>query len=171
MAMEKGDSCNVSCISGSAHAGTHVDLPFHFSDAAAEPPLDVFFGPAVVIEVEDWAAVSNLHTREGMRVLFKTRNSSTPSHEFDPQFFCLDAHAVQWLVDRNASLVGVDGPSVDPADSRDLPNHKKLLAAEIGILENLDLSAADPGEYTLSALPLFIPGADAAWVRAVLIRP
>lgn len=38
----------------------------------------------------------------------------------------------------------------------------------IHILEGLDLSAVEPGDYRLTALPLFIEGADGSPVRAIL---
>jgi arylformamidase len=41
----------------------------------------------------------------------------------------------------------------------------------MAILEGVVLDAVEPGIYTLIALPLRIPGADASPVRAVLVRP
>jgi arylformamidase len=168
LSMRSGDSCNVSSVRGSSHAGTHVDLPLHFSDDATEPALDAFMGPAVVIEVDDWARLDSIAVRPGFRVLFKTRNSLADRRAFDPDFVCLSADAVTWLVRNGVVLVGVDGPSVDRADSSDLANHHALHAAGIAILENLDLSAAPAGECELIALPLRIAGADATWVRAAI---
>lgn len=168
--MEAGDSCNVSEIRGSSHAGTHVDLPYHFGFEVEEPSLEAFVGPAVVIEVNDWAALSDLTIPMSRRVLFKTRNSRTESTRFDAEFDCLPPSATDWLIENRAVLVGVDGPSVDPVDSKELDNHKRLASAGIAILENLDLTRAEPGEYDLIALPLKVPGADATWVRAVLLK-
>jgi len=67
-------------------------------------------------------------------------------------------------------LVGTDGMSIDPAGDDDLPAHRILLEAGIVLIENLDLTHAPPGRYELIALPLLIPGADGAPVRA-LLRP
>ncbi len=67
-------------------------------------------------------------------------------------------------------LVGLDGPSVDPFDSRTLEAHRLLAAAGVAILEGLDLSRAEPGEWALIALPLRLEGGDAAPVRAALAR-
>jgi arylformamidase len=94
----------------------------------------------------------------------------TPTERFDRDFFCLNRQAVEWLVKSGAVLVGVDGPSVDPVESEALDNHRALDSGGIAILENLDLTFAAPGAYTLIALPLRIPGADATWVRAVLTK-
>jgi arylformamidase len=70
MQMRHGDSCNVTSITMSAHAGTHVDAPKHYSDDGAgidAVPLDVLIGPARVvtllstmITVEDLESVSRI---------------------------------------------------------------------------------------------------------------
>ena len=54
-------------------------------------------------------------------------------------------------------------------DSKTLPIHHALGAANITILENLDLRAVPAGCYDLIALPLRLAGADGSLVRAVLI--
>jgi len=170
MRMDRGDSCNVSALAASAHAGTHVDLPLHYSSDETLPDLGVFVGPATVIAVDDWEELSSHQVKPGRRVLFKTRNSSNSSSNFDNDFFCIDSSVVECLVEMQAVLIGVDGPSVDPVTSTTLDNHHALHRAGITILENLDLLQVEPGDYELIALPLKIPGADATWVRAVLRR-
>lgn len=169
MRLDRGDSCNVTCVHGSSHAGTHVDLPPHILSAGENPPLDTFMGPAVVVEVEEWEPVRHLNIAPGLRVLFKTRNSHTPHTVFDEGFEVIPSWIPEWLASRSVVLLGVDAPSVDPPDSKDLPNHRALIATGIAILENLDLSDVPPGEAELVALPLRIPEADATWVRAVLV--
>ncbi len=73
-----------------------------------------------------------------------------------------------WLGELGVRLLGLDIPSVDAIDSRDLPNHRALASAGVHILESLDLSAVRPGIYELIALPLKITGGEAAPVRAIL---
>ena len=72
--------------------------------------------------------------------------------------------------ERGVLLVGIDYLSIasyrDPA-----PTHEALLPAGVTILESLDLRAVDPGWWTLTCLPLRIPGADGAPARALLSRP
>jgi arylformamidase len=65
-------------------------------------------------------------------------------------------------------LVGVDVPSVDALDSKDLPIHHALAKAGIQILESLMLERVAAGEYELIALPVKLVGSDGAPVRAVL---
>lgn len=169
MRIAGGDLCNVTAFTASAHAGTHADMPVHIREGAPEFSLDTYVGPCVVVAAGDWGSLPDIEPR--LRVLFKTKNSWTPTDCFDPGFDYPPGHAIEWLIERQALLVGMDGPSVDAPDSPDLPNHRRLCDAWIAIIENLDLSAVDPGRYELIALPLRIPGADATWVRAVLRTP
>ena len=67
-------------------------------------------------------------------------------------------------------LIGLDTPSIDPADSVLLPSHRVALQAGISLIENLDLTEVEAGEYELIALPLKLEGVEASPVRAIL-RP
>jgi arylformamidase len=64
--------------------------------------------------------------------------------------------------------IGIDTPSVDLQDSKDLPAHRAILKHRIAILEGLALASVEPGEYELLAQPLKLKDADASPVRAVL---
>lgn len=150
-AVSKGDATNVSAVRGSSHAATHIDHPSHLYEGAAEPRLETFVGPTIVVERIDRLA----NVAPNMRVLIKGEHPLEPDD-------------VDFLIGRGVVLVGVETMSVDALDSNDLPNHHKLLSAGIAILESLDLTDASPGVYELIALPLKIPNADATWVRAVL---
>src|SRR5438876_9516034 len=49
-----GDTVNVGAVTMSVHTGAHIDAPFHFSDdlpAIDQIPLEVFIGPAIVLDV------------------------------------------------------------------------------------------------------------------------
>jgi arylformamidase len=65
-------------------------------------------------------------------------------------------------------LVGIDTPSVDPFDSKELEAHQMLAAHDMANLEGLMLDDVAEGEYELIALPLRLAGADGSPVRAVL---
>jgi arylformamidase len=73
-----------------------------------------------------------------------------------------------WLASLGVTLVGIDTPSVDPADSKTLDSHQQLLRHDMRVLENLVLDDVAPGDYELIALPLKMTGADASPVRAIL---
>ena len=73
-----------------------------------------------------------------------------------------------WLGARGVVLVGLDTPSVDRFDSKDLPSHHALLRHGIANLECLELGGVPAGRWELVALPLRLAGRDASPVRAVL---
>ena len=72
------------------------------------------------------------------------------------------------LATKNIALVGIDTPSIDPADSQSLPSHHQLLAHNMRVLECLVLDDVAEGDYELIALPLRLMRADASPVRAIL---
>ena len=69
---------------------------------------------------------------------------------------------------RGVVLIGIDTPSVDPFESKDLEAHHAFADHDMAILEGLILDAVQDGEYELIAPPLRLKGADASPVRAVL---
>ena len=73
------------------------------------------------------------------------------------------------LTDAGVRLIGVESDSVAPAAETGVV-HRALLSQQVVLLENLDLSAVEEGDYFLFAAPVKIAGADGAPVRAVLIE-
>ncbi|KAF5414296.1 MAG: Kynurenine formamidase [Candidatus Methanophagaceae archaeon] len=78
-----GDGYNLTRFSGSAHTGTHIDAPFHFS--ANGKTVDVLslydlIGEALVVHVNaDTISADELQKVDlsrYTRILFKTRNSA-----------------------------------------------------------------------------------------------
>jgi arylformamidase len=180
MRIEDGSSCNVSTMRMSVHCGTHTDAPLHFDGRGADMAsvdLDPYIGPCRVIEVRgagDPPLVPAVELtadrlRGVRRVLLRTSDRSGWDR-FDPTFTAVGPQAAQALVRAGVVLVGIDTPSVDHADSKDLAGHHVLLRGGVAILENLDLSRVEPGDYELIALPLRIVGSDSSPVRAIL-RP
>ena len=66
--------------------------------------------------------------------------------------------------------VGVDYLSVGGFEKDGLETHLELLGAEVWIIEGLNLSAVEPGNYELACLPMKLIGSDGAPARAAL-RP
>ncbi|GIV85818.1 MAG: kynurenine formamidase [Candidatus Roseilinea sp.] len=179
-----GDSCNVTAITMSAHAGTHVDAPRHYSDDGVgidAVPLDVLIGPArvVTLDVADAITLADLQNaigdlphaiRAAPRLLIRTRASHIPDDVWDDTFAHIDPQAADWLGANGLRLIGTDAPSVDPAASRALPAHRAFLRHGVIIIENLRLQGVPDGEYELLALPLKIAGGDAGPARVVLRR-
>jgi arylformamidase len=67
-----------------------------------------------------------------------------------------------------SKLVGWDYLSIEKFGSRDFPAHHALLGAGVVIVEGLDLSQVEPGEYELTCLPLKVAGGDGAPARVIL---
>lgn len=100
------------------------------------------------------------------RVLIKTRR--TAPERWTEEFRSVSPGAVRMLLESGVMLIGLDTPSIDPADSTLLLSHRVALQGGISIIENLDLSQVEAGDYELIALPLKLEGVEASPVRAVL---
>lgn len=179
--IEDGADANVTHIQMSAHAGTHVDAPFHFlggnAHAVDQLSLKVLTGRAYVLPLPEVDLITAAVLEEAdipprtRRLLFKTRNSdfwADASLSFQTGFVAVSPDAAQHLVDRGVKLVGVDYLSVAPYHESVL-THKILLNAGVVIVEGLDLSKVSQGRYTLYCLPLKMVGSDGAPARAILI--
>jgi arylformamidase len=172
-----GPGCpvNVSAITLSPHVGAHADAPLHYArDGAAigGVDLDPFLGPCRVVHaIGGGPLITPAQLAEAMngaptRVLVRTaRHAAT---RWSNEFAAFDPATIAWLASLGVRLVGIDTPSVDPADSKTLPSHQQLLAHDMRVLENLVLDDVEPGDYELIALPLKFTSADASPVRAVL---
>jgi arylformamidase len=175
---ERGASCNVSTIRVSTHVGTHTDAPLHYDVAGsdmASVPLHAYMGRCRVLDVRGEGAPSLVPAsalppaklRGVERVLLRT--SDAHDHRvWNHGFTALGPAAAKALADAGVVLVGIDTPSMDHADSKDLSGHQALYAGGVAILENLDLRGVPEGDYELIALPLRIVGGDSSPVRAIL---
>jgi arylformamidase len=168
-------SVNVGKIELSTHTGTHIDAPFHF-DEAGQKVLDLdinrYIGRALVIDMVDKQSiqVEDLKRVEinGIQiVLFKTM-SWTNRDEFPSHITYIDKGVASYFAEQGIKLVGLDVPSVDPIDSKELAAHHELTTYDIHILEGLVLDQINEGLYELIAIPLPIKDADASPVRAVI---
>jgi arylformamidase len=176
--IEHGDAANVSKISMGSHTGTHMDAPLHFvrdGRGLDEMPLDAAMGRARMIEVLDPESIKpsdlrRLEIRGGERILFKTRNSarSWPSRAFLEDFVYVSQEAARYLAAREVLTVGIDYLSVGGFRKDGVETHRALLEAGIWVIEGLDLSEVEPGEYELVCLPVKVERSDGALARAIL---
>ncbi|MES9946428.1 MAG: cyclase family protein [Candidatus Thiodiazotropha sp.] len=177
--IQNGALANVTHISAPVHMGTHVDAPDHFlgnGETVETIPLDYLVGPARVVDVPSRKIISandlsDLELPSGTeRVLFKTANSEfwkQTRHSFQEDFIALGADAASRLVEMGVKVVGIDYLSIAPYDDP-LPTHRILLKAGVLIIEGLDLSRVNAGEYQLYCLPLKIQCGDGAPARVLL---
>jgi arylformamidase len=174
----EGAAVNVGAVRLSTHTGTHADAPYHYLDDGADItalPLEKYIGPALVVEVPVTDAIrpehlENLDFSRVRRILFKTKSSALDDSVWIDDIVYLSEEAAAMVGRRGVLLVGMDGPSVDPVDSKTLAAHKVLAQYGVVNLENLKLAGVPPGEYELIALPLKLQGLDASPVRAVLVQ-
>jgi arylformamidase len=177
--MKDGEDYNVSRLTMGTHAGTHVDAPYHFladGTTVDELPLEILIGKARVVDLGgrdlvDRADLEALDLREDLRVLLKTRNSGQLRQQaFQEDYVYLTPDAATYLAQVGIKLVGFDYLSIEKFGSREFAAHKALLEAGVVIVEGLDLSEVEPGEYDMTCLPLRIAGGDGSPARVVL-RP
>lgn len=157
-----GDVCNTSSLQLCVHNGTHMDAPLHFiHDGTDTASLDLqqCIGECTVVEwdgVLHGADVERMIGRLQSRVLFKGKTE-------------IDESAAFVLSTEHIKLIGVESQSVAIAN-RTAAVHRQLLGQGLVLLEGLELSHVDAGDYFLFAAPLKIAGCDGSPVRAVLIK-
>lgn len=168
----EGASVNLMQLSTSTHCGTHLDAPYHYREDGqrlGSIPLALLVGRCRVIDVRAQRPVTPRAAAGPLpeRVLFYTGQPAR-WERFPSDFTPLTPELIDHLAAQGVRLVGTDAPSVDAFDSQQLPVHRACAERGLVILEGLQLSGVAPGEYELICLPLALPEADAAPVRAVL---
>ncbi len=169
-------------------------------ETAAEIPVDRLIGRAVVIDVADKAAADPDYTLKpedvtaweavhgeipsGAIVLLRTGWSSrwpdkraylgddTPGDASHLHFPSYGAEAARLLVERGASMLGVDTASVDNGPSKDFLVHRILGAANVVGLENVtNLDRLPPTGAWVVALPIKLARGSGAPARVVALLP
>ena len=183
----RGDAITLSTLRATCHLGAHVDAPAHYDpdgESIDARPLWPFVGSCrvvrpsvgsgalVTLDLLLEALASGSSPTDGARldvrrVLISTGSCPDP-RTFNSDFSALDPDLVDWLGSKGVKLIGIDTPSVDPADSTELPAHAAARRHDLDILEGLVLDHVPPGRYELIALPLRLVGFDGSPVRAVL---
>lgn len=167
------DHLALSWIEATVHLGAHADASCHYHPDGRgidERDLEDYLGPATVVEVDlpKGTRIGPSQVPEAVRprVLFKTK--SFDPYRWSDDFNALSPELLDRLAEKRVRLVGIDTPSVDPAEDRELLSHRAVYRHKMAVLEGLVLDEVNPGDYVLCALPLKLEGADAAPVRAVL---
>lgn len=168
-------AANVSAVTLSPHVGAHADAPLHFADGApaiGALDLDPFLGRCRVIHALGCGPLIRsahlAHAAEGLPPRVLVRTCARAATTWRDDFTAFAPETIDWLAGQGVRLVGLDTPSVDPADSTALDSHRRLLALDLRVLENLVLDEVPEGDYELIALPLRWMVAEASPVRAIL---
>lgn len=192
MDVDRGDKVTLSELELISHSGTHIDAPLHFVPKGGtidEMPLETMVGPARVIEIRDPESIklselAPYDVQHGERILFKTQNSSKlyKTDKFSKDYVFVTYEAAEYLVNRGVVLVALDYLSICKYETEAdwdsvteyLTNsdmhrvHRIFLENGIYILEAVNLSGVEPGEYELICLPIKLERGDAGLARAVL---
>lgn len=172
-----GPDCpvNLCAITLSPHLGAHADAPLHYADgerAIGEVDLAPYLGHCRVIHAIGPARLIHpehlSHAAEALPPRVLVRSCRAAPTAWSAEFSSFAPETIDWLAARGVRLVGIDSQSVDPADSKTLDAHHRLLHHDMRVLENLVLDDVPPGDYELIALPLKLTQACASPVRAVL---
>ena len=171
----KTGSAYESVITMNMHTGTHIDSKLHMIEGGSTvESIDVkdLLTECRVIDLSDCKdSISkedlvDKNIKEGSFLLLKTRNSTEDILEKD--FIYLDRTGASYLSSLKVRGVGTDGLGIERAQS-DHMTHLTLMNEGAHIIEGLRLADVPEGNYFLSALPIYIPGAEASPVRAVLM--
>jgi arylformamidase len=177
MRRSEGSSVNLTTLTMSAHTGTHADAYYHYEDDGAHPltmPLDAYIGAARVVTVakrggtlspQDFA---HIRMEGAQRLLIHSWVSDLPDDRWPQEFPYLSVELIEWLSSLGVRLIGLDSPSVDAFDSKELPCHHALRRLSMVNLETLQLRGVPDGDCELIALPLKLDLACGSPVRAIL---
>lgn len=184
--MEKGATVNLTSFTMSPHVGTHADAPSHIGGCmedtdgmASTMPLLPYIGPCALLDVsacsggitpEQFQRAAGRLKELPPRVVFKTQKKLRFDVWEGADYAHFTVELVEAMKARGVIMAGLDTPSVDHVDSKDLQVHHALIKAGFSWLENLDLTDADEGLYFLCAAPLKLTELEASPVRAVLIK-
>ncbi len=171
----RGDNVTLSTLRATVHLGAHADAPNHYGKHVGsidKRSVDFYLGECQVIhvDVERATRISPDRLRSEVtkpRVLLATGTFPDPQN-WNSDFAALSVELIDFLHHRKVITVGIDTPSVDLFESKDLPAHQAILRHDMAILEGLVLKDVPSGTYELIALPLPLVGFDASPVRAVL---
>lgn len=162
--MGAGEEYNLSDITMCLHTGAHVDAPLHFvedGESVDRLPLEKFVGKCTVASAK--GPITAQWVEKNMpwyckKLLIKCGGNG----------YLMD-NAVYELCRFDLDLVGIDALSVG-AEENEAGIHRELMYNGIAILEGIDLSKVEDGNYFLFAAPIKIGDAEAAPCRALLIK-
>ncbi|MDL2235426.1 cyclase family protein [Christensenellaceae bacterium OttesenSCG-928-L17] len=163
-----------------SHTGTHMDAPAHIFEE--RPTLDAlqvdrFAGKALVVDCTDLRTGGRVSMERIARPLadeadFLLFRFGYDAHWNTDAYFedypCISEEVAQYMIESGKKGIGVDVIGIDPIADRMMPLHKKLLARDMVIVENLcNLDAVGSGLFMFLALPLKFSNSDGAPVRAI----
>ncbi|GIW59255.1 MAG: cyclase [Patescibacteria group bacterium] len=137
------------------HVGTHMDAPAHFIARGKEIAglgVEKFFGTGVIVELGEEVPMNALE-RAQIALIRTGMSEMWGTDKYFKEYPELSEKLVSRLIAAKVQMICVDMPSVDYAPHT---VHKKLLAEEILIVENVCNLEKLPRhqEFKICALPL-----------------
>jgi len=183
-----GKSSNSSKWTLSNHIGTHVDAPYHFSDAGetvdgfdagfwvfqAPCVLDIRVGDAELIEPKDWESL--VSTNCDLLLLRTGFQKYRPDRKYWESNPGLSPEVGKWLREKRPSIraIGFDFLSVTSFQHREIgrESHRALLdparsGKPVLAIEDMDLSAIGKVLNRVWVAPLRVAHADGAPVTVL----
>lgn len=158
------------------HTGTHVDAHLHMIEGGTTiegislEKLVRFCKVFDLTHVVDGISKSDLEGKDIAAddfVLFKTTNSFDKEYNFE--FIYMKEDAAAYLTELGVAGVGIDALGVERSQPGH-PTHKILMKKDIIIVEGLQLSEVEEGDYLMVAAPLKLLHLDAAPARVLLLK-
>lgn len=151
--LDEGDSFNLSVLKACLHTGTHIDSPRHYFNSGAsvdELPLEMFIGKCVVSNYEK---INKVTIEKDIKILLLKGKKE------------LNTDIAQRIINLGFITIGTELETIG-----DNEVHSFLLERNIGLIENLNLTDVEEGEYFIFAPPVKIEGSEGSFTRAVLLK-
>ncbi len=180
----ENEGYNLFSVLVGSQTGTHVDAPYHFTNAGEKidkMELDFFFGEAVVIRVtekssnepiimEDIKKYSDQIT-PGKIVLFNTNWYKKVGTDAFFEHPYVSKEVAEYLVEKGIKFLCIDTINADKTGGTEFPVHDLFAEKRLMIGENMAyFDHIDFDNVLISAFPLKIAGADGSPVRAVAME-
>lgn len=173
----EGCTCELSQAKFITSIGTYLDSPYHFHPAKGSIetlPLEKLVLPGIRVDCPEAKPGQPINPDllegldlKGKAVLFNTGWSRYWGEPRYHDFPFVSEDTALALIEKGASLAGVDCMVIDSLEDPRRPVHVNLLGAGVLIAENLTNLSALPREgFIFSAAPVKMKGAAAFPVRA-----
>lgn len=179
--LNSGASFEIESLTLAGNTGTYIDSPYHYhaerADIARLPLERLVNVPIAMVRAVGHTAVTATDLGDpgrlwGKAVLVHTgwaRHWGSRRY-LDTDCPHLGADAVDTLVDANAAVVGIDSLNIDDPAAAGRPAHRRLLGADIPIIEHLaNLESLPDNGARLIALPAPVRAMASFPIRAVAV--
>jgi len=177
----EGTEFQIGKIEMVANTGTYIDSPFHRyangKDLSDLPMSSIANLEGLVVRQTksgtraiDADAFKGLKVKNKAVLLHTGWDKHWRTNQYAEGHPYLTREAAQFLIDQEASLVGIDSFNIDDAADGERPAHTLLLGAQIPIIEHLcNLEALPDKGFAFFAVPPKVKGFGSFPVRAFAI--